>query len=576
MLRALAVLVSLWAVACQVQQSETDRQASTRGGYLRVGIRGEPLTWNCLLATDTDSQSVSERTQAALVRVNRQTQEVEPELAESWSFSEDGKVLTFQLRTGVRFSDGEPFTAEDVAFTFRALHDPEVGSPLAETAKVEGEPLIPEVVDDHTVRFRLPRRTAVAERIFDSLYILPRHRLETPLEERNFVSAYGIGAMVENIVGLGPFVLERYLPGQRVVLGRNPHYWKKGPNGEKLPFLDGIIFEILQDSNARMFKFLAGELDIQGALLPEDFISLREKGRPDVRLRLIDMGPGMVPERLWFNLNPASPSVSGQKRSWFVDETFRRAISLAIDRPSMVEAVFHGLASAATGPVSPANAKWRNEAIEPPVLDREEARRLLRSVGFRWDEGGDLLGRENEHVRFALITNADNRRRTQMAMLIQDDLARLGIEMTLAPLDQADLLGRITRSFNYDACLLGITQTDPDPSAGLPIWLSRAPLHFWYPAQPQPATEWEARIDHLMEQQMLALDTSERKRLFDEVQAILAEKLPLIDLVVPHALLGVSTRVRNLKPTPYFTPPLWNCEEIYLSDTSRQTSDTSH
>jgi peptide/nickel transport system substrate-binding protein len=154
----------------------------------------------------------------------------------------------------------------------------------------------------------------------------------------------------------------------------------------------------------------------------------------------------------------------------------------------------------------------------------------------------------------------------QMAMLIQDDLAKLGIEMALGPLDGADLLGRITRSFNYDACLLGITQTDPDPSAELPIWLSRAPYHFWYPSQPQPATEWEAKIDQLMLQQMLAPGTSERKRLYDEVQAILAEKLPIIDLVVPHALLGVSARVRNLKPTPYWYPPLWNCEEIDLTE----------
>jgi peptide/nickel transport system substrate-binding protein len=440
---------------------------------------------------------------------------------------------------------------------------------MAETAKVEGVPLIPEVVDAETVRFRLPRRTAVIERLFDGLYILPRHRLGTSLEEGDFASAYGIGASVEDIVGLGPFVLERYQPGQRVVLRRNPHYWKKGEGGEALPLLDGIVFEILPDSNARMLKFLAGDLDIQGDLLPEDFINLREKARPD--LRLIDLGPGMAPERLWFNLNPASPSVSKKKRAWFADERFRRAVSFAIDRTAVVEAAYHGLASAALGPVSPANEKWRNKAIDPPRLDPEEARNILRSAGYRWDERGNLLSSGGEPLRFTLIASANHRHRMQMAMLIQDDLAKLGIEMALAPLDGADLLGRITRSFEYDACLLGITQTDPDPSAELPLWLSRAPLHFWHPAQTQPATQWEARIDHLMGQQMLAVDASGRKRLYDEVQAILAEKLPLIDLVVPHALLGVSSRVRNLKPTPYWYPPLWNCEEIYLSESSRQS-----
>jgi peptide/nickel transport system substrate-binding protein len=544
--------------ACQAQHPGA-------GGYLTVGVGQDPLTWNRLLATERVTTSITDRIHASLVRVNRQTQEVEPELAESWSFSDDGTVLTFHLRRGVRFSDGEPFTAEDVAFTFRALHDPDVGSPFAENAKIEGVPLFPEVLDPETVRFRLPRRTAVVERLFDGLSMLPRHRLEAPLEQGDFVSAYGIGARTDDIVGLGPFVLERYLPGRRVVLRRNPLYWKRGAKGEPLPRLDGIIFEVLPDSNARMLKFLAGELDIQGELLPEDFISLTEKTRAG--LRLLDLGPGMVPERMWFNLNPSSPSVSERKRVWFEDERFRRGVSLSIDRRSLVEAVYHGLASPALGPVSPANKKWRNEDVEPPKLDRDEARRLFRSAGFLWNERGRLItgDGDGEEVGFTLATNADNRRRTQMVTLIQDDLDKLGITINLALLDGPDLVGRVTRSYDYEACLLGISPTDPDPSSLLPLWLSRGPMHFWNPHQKQPATEWESRIDELMEAQMVELDRDERKRLYGEVQAILAEKLPLLNLVVPHVCLGVSSRVRNLKPTPFWTPPLWNCEEIYVS-----------
>jgi peptide/nickel transport system substrate-binding protein len=152
-----------------------------------------------------------------------------------------------------------------------------------------------------------------------------------------------------------------------------------------------------------------------------------------------------------------------------------------------------------------------------------------------------------------------------MAALIQDDLLKLGINMHLAPLDRGDLLARVTRSFDYDACLLGISPTEPDPSAELPLWLSRGPMHFWYPAQERPSTDWEARIDELMEKQMVELDPDRRKRLYDEVQAILAEQSPMLHLVVPHVCLGVRSRVRNLKPTPFWTPPLWNSEEIYLS-----------
>jgi peptide/nickel transport system substrate-binding protein len=563
----LAVLAFFIAVHCRwVDEGPSRNESPTTagpvfGGSLRVGIRSEPQTWNRLLATDEVSHQITEQLHAALLRVNRLTQELEPELADSWSFSEDGRELTFKLRPDVRFSDGTPFTADDVAFTFRALHDPEVASPLIETAMVDGAPLVPEILDALTVRFELPRRTAVVERIFDSIYILPRHRLEGSLERGNFPSAYGIGTPEEAIVGLGPFVLERYTAGQRVALRRNPHYWKLGPEGEQLPYLEGITFEILPDANALMLRFRAGELDLLSPVSPEDFRSLKEGDRSD--LRLLDLGPGTAPERIWFNLNPESP-VPKEKRGWFNDPRFRRAISLAIDRRSIAKAVYLDLASPAAGPISPANHRWWNAAIEPPPLDRRRAKSQLEEGGFRWGPDGTLVGPEGQPVRFTLLTNAGNPHRTKIASLIQEDLAQIGVEMTLLPLDFSSLVGRITRSFDYEACLLSMSFTDPDPSAQLPFWLSRSPHHIWHPSQPQPATPWEARMDVLMHQQMGALEQGTRKAFFDELQAMVVEELPVIDLVVPHALVGTTARLGNLEPTPFWHPTLWNSEELYL------------
>jgi peptide/nickel transport system substrate-binding protein len=324
-----------------------------------------------------------------------------------------------------------------------------------------------------------------------------------------------------------------------------------------------MVFEILPDSNARVLKLSAGELDLLGEIAPEDFIRLRDT-RPD-GLELIDLGPGMTPERLWFNLNPRSPILTEEKRSWFDDERFRLAVSFAVDRPSIVQAVYRGLASPAVGPVSPANTKWRNKAVEPPTLNLSQARRLLSEAGFSWIDEGRLVDAKGTAVRFTLSTNADSRPRAQMTVLIQEDLAKLGIEMTPSLLERADFASRFMRTFEYEAGLIGITQTDPDPSAELPLWLSRGSFHLWNPSQERPATEWEKRLDELMERQMLALNPATRKALYDEVQAILAGKQPLIDIVVPHVLVGVSKRVENLKPTPFWTPPLWNSEEIWLS-----------
>ena len=167
----LFVALALWA-ACRSSAPPDE------GGVLRVGIHTEPQTWNRLLASDRVTHLISDQLHEKLLRLNPETQKMEPALAESWEFSEDGKKLVFHLRGGVRFSDGEPFGARDVAFTFRALYTPSVASPLVQTAEIDGRPLGVEVVDERTVAFTLPRRTAVVERAFDSISILPAHLLE--------------------------------------------------------------------------------------------------------------------------------------------------------------------------------------------------------------------------------------------------------------------------------------------------------------------------------------------------------------------------------------------------------------
>jgi peptide/nickel transport system substrate-binding protein len=172
-----------------------------------------------------------------------------------------------------------------------------------------------------------------------------------------------------------------------------------------------------------------------------------------------------------------------------------------------------------------------------------------------------------------LLTNADNPYRIKTAAILQEDLARIGVEMSLVPLDYPGLIGRIARTFDYEACLFSIKFTDPDPSAELPLWLSRSPFHIWSPAQRKPETPWESRIDALMEEQMLATEHVARKALFDEVQSLVVEQLPVIDLVVPHALVGANARVGNLRPTPFWDP-VWNSEELYVRPERRGKSES--
>jgi peptide/nickel transport system substrate-binding protein len=555
----LFVALALWG-ACRSNAPPDE------GRVLRVAIHTEPQTWNRLLASDRVTHVISDQLHEKLLRLNPETQKMEPALAESWEFSDDGKKLVFHLREGVRFSDGEPFGARDVAFTFRALYTPSVASPLVETAEIDGQPLGVEVIDDRTVAITLPRRTAVVERAFDSISILPAHLLEESLERGTFAADTGLGAEAARIVGLGPFVLSEHVPGQRIVLAPNPHYWRRGEDGGPIPRLERLVFEIVPDENARLLRFRSGQVDLLELLTPDAFEMLRGEKSLDCVLR--DLGPGLLTERLWFNLNPKAPLEEHKKR-WFQDVRFRRAVSLALDRRGMARAVFSGRATPAAGPVSPANSFWHDPSLPEAAYDLEAARALLSEAGFTWDGEGRLRDGGGREVSFTVVTNEPHAR---LGAFIQEDLARIGIDAPPSIVESSSLLARITGNFDYDACLLGITQTDPDPSAEMGLWLSRAPLHLWNPRQETPATAWEARIDELMELQMGELDPEARRVLYREMQRIVTEQLPVLDLLVPHALLGARHRVSNLRPTP-FAHVLWNGDELSVRDETDRVAD---
>jgi peptide/nickel transport system substrate-binding protein len=234
----------------------------------------------------------------------------------------------------------------------------------------------------------------------------------------------------------------------------------------------------------------------------------------------------------------------------------------------MARVVFSGRATPAAGPVSPANSFWRDPRLPESRYDPVGARALLAEAGFAWDAEGRMRDGGGREVRFTVLTNAGNESHARLGAFIQEDLAKIGVHASTSVVEGSSLFARITGTFDYEACLLGITQTDPDPSAEMGLWLSRAPLHLWNPGQETPQTDWEARVDELMESQMEALDPTARRARFFEVQRIIYDQLPVLDLVVPHGLLGAARRVGNLSPTP-LAHALWNAEEISVFGDSR-------
>jgi len=544
----------------------TDNPVGHTGGRLAVALRSEPKTLNPVLALDETSREVIHCLTADLIHINRGSQKTEPALAKSWSVSHDGRQYTLQLRRGLRFSDGQPFDADDVIFSFQVYLDEKIDSPQRDLLIVGGEPIVVQKLDSYTVRFQLAQPYAAAERLFDSVAILPRHLLESAYRKNNFSDTWSIATLAAQFAGLGPFRLKEYVPGQRIALERNPYYWKQDGNGVRLPYVDEIDFLFVPSEDAQVIRFQSGDTDILSRFSADNFAVL-EKQEAAKGYRVHDLGPGMEYNFLFFNLNDVSakdlPEVA-RKQAWFQDVRFRQAVSAAVDRDGIIRLVYSGRATPLWGHVTPGNKLWGDTQLPHPAKSLERARALLKSAGFSWKADGSLADSRGSPVEFSILTSSSNAQRTKMATMIQDDLAQLGMKVHVVALEFGAVVNRLMKTHDYEACIMGLASGDADPTPEMNVWLSSGDTHLWHPKESQPATPWEAEIDGLMQQQLITLDYAKRKRLYDQVQEIIAQNVPIICLASPNVLVAAKNRVANFQPAILDSYTLWNVEQLYL------------
>jgi peptide/nickel transport system substrate-binding protein len=546
------------------------------GGRLVVALRAEPKTLNPLTAVDIPSREVIATMQADLVHINRATQLTEPALAKSWKISSDGLQYTLTLRQGLQFSDGHPLDADDVLFTFRVYLDENVHAPQRDLLIVGGKPITVRKLDAHTLVFQLAKPYGVEERLFDGLAILPRHLLEKPYQEGKLAQVWTPSTPPNEVAGLGPFRLKEYMPGQKLVLERNPFYWKTDANGTRLPYLDELVFLFVPSADAQVLRFQSGETDLITRLGAENFSVLSRQSRG---YTMADAGPGLEYNFLFFNLNDLGEKASlelTRKQKWFRDVKFRQAISAAVDRGAIVRLVYQGRGAALWGPVTPGDRRWVDPSIPHLLRSLETARALLKEAGFSMSTGPNgepaLMDSEGKPVEFSIITSSSSAERTKMATLLQDDLKQLGMRVQVVPLEFRSLIDRVTQTKEYDACVLGLASFDADPNSDLNVWLSSGGTHLWNPSQSHPATPWEAEIDKLMEQQLVTPGYAQRKKLYDRVQEILAEDQPMIFLASPDILVGAKTSIANLHPAVLEPYLLWNIEQLYFRSGAENSS----
>jgi peptide/nickel transport system substrate-binding protein len=535
-----------------------------------MSLRGEPKTLNPLIAADSRSREVISAMQADLVHINRATQLTEPSLAKSWKVSPDGLEYTLVLRQGLRFSDGQPLDADDVLFTFRVYLDENVHAAQRDLLIVGGKPIALRKADAHTVVFQLAKTYGVGERLFDGMAILPRHLLEKPYEEGKLGQVGSLATAANQWASLGPFRLKEYVAGQRLVLERNPYYWKEDAKGNRLPYLDELVFLFVPNADAQVLKFQSGETDVISQLGAENFSVLSKQQRG---FTVTDAGPGLEYNFLFFNLNDAADKTSPEmqrKQRWFSKVTFRQAVSAAVDREAIVRLVYQGRGSAIWGLVTPGNRRWGNAKLAHPARSLEHARALLKDAGFSWSNSPNgesaLLDSGGNPVGFSILTSSSNADRTKMAALIQDDLKQLGMRVQVVPLEFRSLLDRVTQSKEYDACVMAVASFDADPNSDINVWLSSGGTHLWNPSQAHPATPWEAEIDRLIDEQMFAPTFEQRKKLYDRAQEILAEYQPMIFLASPDILAGAKNSIGNFHPAVLEPYVLWNVEQLYLKN----------
>jgi peptide/nickel transport system substrate-binding protein len=560
------------------------------GGKIVDAAPGDPKTFNYWVSADASSSGAVSPLYSALIERNPYTLEYEAALAELPEVSKDGLTWTFKLKPDLKWSDGAPINADDVIFTLDIIYDENVQTNMRESLRVDvpdGKggfkrvPLTYKKVDPLTVQFKFPVPYAPARDML-SFPIAPRHKLEKFWKQgqpktTGLNPAWGADVDVKEIVASGPWIITEFKPGQRIVYGRNPHYWKKDEQGRPLPYLDQQVTLIVPDFNTTTLKFQAGETDVL-AVKQNDYKTIKA-GEEKGNYKVLNLGPTTGTNFLAFNLNMRSKPAKANPELFklFNDKRFRQAVSHAIDREKIVRNVFEGLARPGYGPETPANKLFYTPDIPKFEYNLDAARQKLTELGLKDTDGDGILEMSNgKPVHFNIITNVENDLRKGIATIVSADLKKIGLDASFSPISFNTLLSRVDNKpepgkpyppFDWQAMILGLTG-GIEPTNGNNVWMSMGNMHQWDPYQEKPHRDWEAKIDDLFRRGAQELDETKRKAIYAEFQKIVGEEQPMVYTVVPDAIQAIRNKYGNVKPCS-LGGVTWNLDEMYDLNATR-------
>lgn len=525
------------------------------GTFVSSTIGEGPKTFNPFNTKDNISAQMSEIMYDGLVTTNPVTGETIPKLAKS--FSVNGKEYIVNLRHGLKWSDGKPITADDVVFTWQnIIFDGFGNTSTRDSVMIDGKLPTVEKIDDYTVKFVTPEPFAPFLRMLSSP-IAPKHIFQPAVSRgREYFDGFlSTNTNPKEFVTSGAFRLKEYVPAQRVVFERNPNYYEINKNGKNLPYLDKLVYLIVGDINNQVLKFEGGELDeisLQGANVAR-FKEMEKHSDFSV----FNIGPDTGTMYLSMNMNNRKNEkgkyyVEPKKQVWFQDKNFRQAVDYALDRKNMVFNIANGLGYPLFTPET-LNSIFLNKKLKPYDKNIEKSKELLKKSGFTWDKAGHLIDRFGNHVEFDLYTNAGNTEREAIGVMVKQDLEDLGMKVNFKPIEFNSLVNKLMASLDWDMVIMGFTGSPLEPNGGKNVWLSDGTLHIFNQRLERDANSpryaFEKRIDYLYTQGALATKFEDRKKYYDEYQAIVYDEKPLIYIYSPIRIVALRNKFKNIYPT---------------------------
>lgn len=573
----LAFLSAIAFTSCSLNQFTSE---AAQVPQLVEGTLGEPKTFNYPLSQE--SPNVFGLIYEGLTGENGQTGEIEPALAESWEFAPDKKRIVFTMRQGLKWSDGQPLTVDDVIFTYNDIYfNEKIPTDIRDILRIGKNRLLPSVrkLDERRVEFTVPEPFAPFLR-YTGLAILPAHALRESVTTKDangnlkFLSTWGTDTDPKKIICNGLYTLDTYETSQRVIFRRNPHYWRKDAQGKSQPYIERIIWQLVENTDTSFLQFRSGGLDSLD--LSPDYFSLLKQEEKRGKFTIYEGGPELSTTFVVFNLNKAKsskgqPLVDPIKSRWFNTLEFRQAVAYAIDRGRMLNNLYQGLGEPQNSPIYKQSPYYLSpkEGLKVYNYDPERAKQLLKSAGFKYNAAGQLFDADGNRVRFSMLTNSGNKLREAIGVQIKNDLSRIGIQVDYNAIAFNVLMDKVYTQRQWDSYIGKIGGGGVEPNGGANTWNTKGGLHtFNLGPQPggspiqgwQPA-DWELKIEDLYIKGASELDEAKRKAIYGESQRVTQEYLPYIYLVNPLEMEAVRDRIQGIKYTA-LGGAFWNLYEL--------------